>query len=61
MRIVNFVISIVEEFLVLIDYCQFGNLKSYLMKNRNQFVNQLSGSGEMQPVYETAETDTLAK
>ncbi len=51
----------VEEFLVLIDFCHFGNLKSYLIKNRNQFVNQLSGSGEMQPVYETAEIDTMER
>jgi serine/threonine protein kinase len=61
MRILNLVFLIVEKFLVLIDYCQFGNLKSYLIKHRNQFINQLSGSGEMQPVYETAETDTIAK
>ena len=51
----------VEEFLVLIDFCHFGNLKSYLIKNRNQFINQLDGSGKMQPVYETAETDPIAK
>jgi hypothetical protein len=61
MRIVNFVFSIVEEFLVLIDYCEFGNLKSYLIKNRNHFINQLNGSGEMQPEYERAEIDTMTK
>jgi|LakMenE18May11ns_1017448.scaffolds.fasta_scaffold8213043_2 hypothetical protein len=61
MRIVNFVFSIVEEFLVLIDFCQFGNLKSYLIKNRNQFVNQLSGSGEMLSENVTTETRTMAK
>ena len=53
--------SIVEEFLVLIDYCEFGNLKSYLIKNRNHFINQLNGSGEMQPEYEKAEIDTMTK
>jgi hypothetical protein len=53
--------SIVEEFLVLIDYCEFGNLKSYLIKNRNHFINQLNGSGEMQPEYERAEIDTMTK
>ena len=61
MRIWNFVSHCVEEFLVLIDFCQFGNLKSYLMKNRNQFINQLNEFGEMQPVYEMAEIDTLTK
>jgi hypothetical protein len=58
---VNFELLIVEKFLVLIDYCEFGNLKSYLIKNRNQYINQLNGSGEMQPVYKTAEIDTIAK
>ncbi len=53
--------SIVEEFLVLIDYCEFGNLKSYLIKNRNHFINQLNGSGEMQPEYEKAEINTMTK
>ena len=55
----------VEEFLVLIDFCQFGNLKSYLIKNRSQFINQLNGSGEMQSAFQaenlTAETNTIAK
>ena len=53
--------SIVEEFLVLIDYCQFGNLKSYLMKHRSQFINQLNGSGEMLIEKITTETDPIAK
>jgi hypothetical protein len=62
MRIVNFVFLIVEEFLVLIDFCEFGNLKSYLIKNRNQFINQLNGSGEMlQSEKITTETDPIAK
>jgi hypothetical protein len=60
-KVTNFVFSIVEEFLVLIDYCEFGNLKSYLIKNRNHFINQLNGSGEMQPEYEKAEIDTMTK
>ena len=60
-KVTNFVFSIVEEFLVLIDYCEFGNLKSFLIKNRNHFINQLNGSGEMQPEYEKAEIDTMTK
>ena len=60
-KVTNFVFSIVEEFLVLIDYCEFGNLKSYLIKNRDQFINQLSGSGEMQLKNVTTETDPMAK
>ncbi len=51
----------VEEFLVLIDFCQFGNLKSYLLKHRDQFINQLNGSGEMQTEDVTTETETIAK
>ena len=61
-KVKNFVFfKCIEEFLILIDYCEFGNLKSYLIKNRNQFINQLNGSGEMQPVYKMAEIDTIGK
>ena len=52
----------VEEFLVLIDFCHFGNLKSYLIKNRNQFINQLNELGDMQPENEIlVENDKEAK
>jgi hypothetical protein len=63
MGIDNFVVSFcIEEFLVLIDFCQFGNLKSYLIKNRSQFMNQLNGSGEMLESEKiTTETDPIAK
>jgi hypothetical protein len=61
-KVVNFILLIsIEEFLVLIDFCQFGNLKSYLTKNRNHFMNQLNGSGDMQPENEMAEINTIAK
>ena len=49
----------VEEFLVVIDFCQFGNLKSYLTGHRDEFVNQLNASGDMTiPVNKTAQMNT---
>ena len=47
----------VEEILVIIDFCEFGNLKSYLIKHRDEFINQLNELGDMQPVNETEEID----
>jgi hypothetical protein len=28
------------------EYCRFGNLKSYLIKNRNKFIDQLNRLGD---------------
>lgn len=36
------------ELLVIIDYCRYGNLQSYLIKQRNTFVNQLDEVGNLQ-------------
>jgi serine/threonine protein kinase len=41
-----------ENFLVIIDFCQFGNLKSHLTDHRDQFINQLNELNNMQPVNE---------
>jgi hypothetical protein len=41
-----------EKFLVIIDFCQFGNLKSHLTDHRDQFINQLNELNNMQPVNE---------
>ncbi|XP_059351957.1 vascular endothelial growth factor receptor 1-like [Daphnia carinata] len=35
------------ELLLIIDYCRFGNLQSYLSKQRNKFLNQLDGFGNL--------------
>ncbi|KAI9559916.1 hypothetical protein GHT06_013923 [Daphnia sinensis] len=36
------------ELLVIIDYCRFGNLQSYLVKQRNSFFNQLDEFDNLQ-------------
>ena len=47
-----------EKFLVIIDFCQFGNLKSHLTDHRDQFINQLNELNNMKSVNEV---DTSTK
>ncbi|KAI9565388.1 hypothetical protein GHT06_009180 [Daphnia sinensis] len=35
------------ELLLIIDYCRFGNLQSYLIKQRDKFLNQLNDFGDL--------------
>ncbi|KAI9559132.1 hypothetical protein GHT06_015921 [Daphnia sinensis] len=35
------------ELLVIVEYCRFGNLQSYLINHRNQFITQLDEFGNM--------------
>lgn len=37
----------IGELLLIIDYCRFGNLQSYLIKQRNKFLNQLDDFGNL--------------
>jgi hypothetical protein len=53
----HFVRSILEEILVIIEFCKFGDLKSYLIKHRDQFINELDSLGNMPPTNETAAND----
>jgi hypothetical protein len=39
---------------VLIEYCRYGNLLSYLIKHRKSFVNQVNSEGYLVPMNETA-------
>jgi hypothetical protein len=48
-------VSLAEEILVIIDFCRFGNLKSYLIKHRDKFINQLTTLGNLLPENETVE------
>ncbi|XP_059350088.1 vascular endothelial growth factor receptor 1-like [Daphnia carinata] len=45
------------ELLVIIDYCPFGNLQSYLIKQRNTFVIQLDEFGDLQLSNDFVEID----
>jgi hypothetical protein len=38
---------------VLIEYCRYGNLLSYLIKHRKSFVNQVDSEGNLVPMNET--------
>ncbi|XP_046650642.1 mast/stem cell growth factor receptor-related protein Kit-like isoform X2 [Daphnia pulicaria] len=53
--------NIKREILVIIDFCEFGNLKSYLINHRDNFVNQLSDSGDLQSENETTEMDKATR
>ncbi|KAK4010542.1 vascular endothelial growth factor receptor 1 [Daphnia magna] len=43
------------ELLIIVEYCRFGNLQTYLMKHRNSFINLLDEFGNMKPDSETEE------
>ena len=44
--------AIKGEFLVLVEYCRFGNLRSYLKDNRDSFVNLVDAYGKLKPIAE---------
>lgn len=33
---------------MIVEYCRFGNLQSYLINNRNGFINQIKDDGQLQ-------------
>ncbi len=35
------------EVFVIVEYCRYGNLLSYLMAHRQNFVNEVSESGNL--------------
>ncbi|XP_065201888.1 vascular endothelial growth factor receptor 1-like isoform X2 [Planococcus citri] len=36
-----------RELCVIVEYCKFGNLHDFLMKQRNNFINQINENGEI--------------
>ncbi|XP_046462733.1 vascular endothelial growth factor receptor 1-like [Daphnia pulex] len=61
LNLVNFIgactkTTVKEEILVIIDYCRFGNLKSFLFENRDKFVNELNGIGTTLPAWNVTAT-----
>ena len=57
----HFVLSIVAEVLVIIEFCRFGNIKSHLIKHRGKFMNHLDAFGILIPEKETTEIEKNAK
>ena len=45
----------IGELLIIFEYCRFGNLQNYLIKNRNNFLNQLDEFGNMKIDIKTTE------
>ena len=43
-------ILITGDLLMVVEYCKHGNLKSYLMNNRNNFINLIDSSGNLKPL-----------
>ena len=35
--------------LVIVEYCCYGNLQNYMIRNRNRFINQVDSHGYMNP------------
>ena len=44
------------EFLVLVEYCRFGNLRNFLKDNRDNFINLLDAFGNLKEI-STADDD----
>uniref|UniRef100_A0A0P5A089 receptor protein-tyrosine kinase n=1 Tax=Daphnia magna TaxID=35525 RepID=A0A0P5A089_9CRUS len=48
------------DLLVILEYCRFGNLQTYLMKHRNSFVNQLDEFGSLKTNGEVVNHNTVS-
>lgn len=44
-------IHLTGDLLLIVEYCRFGNLQSYLINHRSRFVNQLDQLGMLRPDY----------
>jgi hypothetical protein len=60
-KLKQFFLSLAEEILIIIDFCRFGNLKSFLIEHRDKFINQLNALGNFQPEDETVKINTPDK
>ena len=47
----------IGELLVMVEYCRYGSLKSYIMVHRNRFVNQVDVSGILKAIHGAAATE----
>ncbi|EFX73007.1 hypothetical protein DAPPUDRAFT_253800 [Daphnia pulex] len=39
--------ALVRELFIIVEYCRFGNLQTFLTSNRNNFINQVDEFGEL--------------
>lgn len=37
------------ELLVIVEYCRYGNIQNYLIRNRSNFINQVDARGYINP------------
>lgn len=37
------------ELLVIVEYCRYGNIQNYLIRNRASFINQVDSRGYINP------------
>ncbi len=37
----------IGELFIIVEYCRFGNLQTFLTNNRNNFINQVDEFGEL--------------
>ena len=50
-KIISFYFISLGDLLLIVEYCRFGNLQSYLINHRSRFVNQLDQFGMLKPDY----------
>ncbi len=49
------------ELLVIVEYCRYGNLRTYLMNHRDSFINLVDEFGNTQAGNEMEEISLMAK
>jgi len=47
------------ELLLIVEYCRYGNLRSYLINNRTSFINQVDSFGNLKQFDGMEEGDNL--
>ena len=49
------------ELLVIVEYCRFGNLQTYLINHRRNFINLVDEFGIIRPENEVEYVDILVR
>lgn len=56
-----FIFCISEELLVIVEYCKYGSLLSYLHRNKRTFINQLDSRGNIDPNIDRIDSLTMTR